>query len=150
MASVEKSVVVDCDTRTTYNQWTQFESFPSFMENVERVTQLGDRRLHWVAEIGGKREEWDAEIVRQEPDRVISWRSLSGPENSGTVMFEPVGNDQTKVTLQMSYEPQGILEKAGAAIGLDESGVERDLDHFKEFIESRGEETGEWRGRVAS
>jgi uncharacterized membrane protein len=149
MASVEKSIVVDKDVKTTYNQWTQFETFPSFMEDVESVHQLDDTHLHWVAEIGGKREEWDAKIVRQEPDEIISWESISGTPNSGTVMFEPTGTNQTRVTLRMTYEPQGVMEKAGAALGMDESSVEDSLERFKSFIESRGEETGGYRERVA-
>jgi uncharacterized membrane protein len=149
MASVEKSIVVDKDVKTTYNQWTQFETFPSFMEDVESVHQLDDTHLHWVAEIGGKREEWDAKIVRQEPDEIISWESISGTPNSGTVMFEPTGMNQTRVTLRMTYEPQGVMEKAGAALGMDESSVEDSLERFKSFIEARGEETGGYRERVA-
>jgi uncharacterized membrane protein len=149
MASVEKSIVVDQDVKTVYNQWTQFETFPTFMEDVKSVHQLDDTRLHWVAEIGGKEEEWDAKIVRQEPDEIISWESTSGAPNSGTVMFESVGTDQTRITLRMTYEPQGMMENAGAAMGMDESSVEDNLQRFKQFIESRGEETGGYRERVA-
>jgi uncharacterized membrane protein len=144
----QQSIQIDLPVRTVYNQWTQFEDFPHFMEGVERVTQLDDRRLHWVAEIAGTREEWDAEIVDQEPDRRISWRSTSGIANDGVVAFQPLGPDSTRVTLALDVDPQGLKEKAGEKLGFVSKQVEGDLKRFKEFIESRGVETGAWRGRV--
>ena len=145
---VEKSIQVDVPVSTAYGQWTQFEDFPHFMEGVERVTQLDDRRLHWVAEIAGTREEWDAEIVDQEPDRRISWRSISGATNDGVVAFQPIGPNSTRVTLDLDLEPEGLKEKAGEKLGFVSKQVEGDLKRFKEFIETRGAETGAWRGRV--
>ncbi len=148
MAKVEKSIEVEVPVATAYNQWTQFEEFPKFMENVESVTQTDDTHLHWVAEIGGKREEWDAEIVEQEPDRRIAWRSLGGVKQSGIVTFEPRGTDGTGVTVELEWEPEGAMEKVGSAVGADSRGVKADLERFKEFVEARGVETGAWRGQV--
>ena len=148
MSTTQKSIEIDLPVRTVYNQWTQFEDFPHFMEGVERVTQLDDRRLHGVTEIAGTREEWDAEIVDQEPDRRISWRSTSGTSNDGVVAFQPIGPNSTRVTLDLDVEPEGLKEKAGKKLGFVSKQVEGDLKRFKEFIESRGAETGAWRGRV--
>jgi uncharacterized membrane protein len=146
MSDHQKSIVVDRPVTTVYNQWTQFEEFPQFMEGVERVVQLDDRRLHWVAEIAGTRREWDAEIVDQEPDRRIAWRSIDGTPNGGVVTFEPEG-DRTRVNLDLDVEPQGALEKVGDKLGFVSKQAEGDLKRFKKFIESRGTETGAWRGR---
>ena len=148
MAKIDKTIEVDVPVSTAYNQWTQFEDFPEFMDNVESVQQADDTHLHWVAEYGGKRHEWDAEIAEQVPDKTIAWRSLGGVTHNGTVTFEPLGPDQTRIKVEMEWEPEGVVEKAGAAVGLDERGVSEDLGRFKEFIEARGVETGAWRGRV--
>ncbi len=144
---VERSIQVDVPLSTAYNQWTQFEDFPHFMEGVESVTQLDDKRLHWVAEIAGTRREWDAEIVDQEPDQRISWRSLDGTPNGGIVTFQPEGSG-TRVTLDLDVEPQGIVEKVGDKLGFVSKQSEGDLKRFKEFIESRPAETGAWRGEI--
>jgi len=149
MATVESSIDVNVDLTTAYNQWTQFESFPQFMENVKSVHQLDDRRLRWVAEIGGQTREWDAEIVEQIPDQRIAWSSVSGEPNGGIVTFQSLGDTTTKVHLRMEYEPQGLLESAGDLLGVVDRQVKGDLERFKRFIESRGEETGSWRGTVA-
>jgi uncharacterized membrane protein len=148
MATIEKTTEVDVPVSTAYNQWTQFEDFPQFMDNVESVQQIDDTHLHWVAEYGGKRHEWDAEITEQAPDKRIAWRSLGGVKHNGTVTFEPLGPDKTRIKVEMEWEPEGVVEKAGAAVGFDERSVSEDLDRFKEFIEARGVETGAWRGRV--
>jgi uncharacterized membrane protein len=148
MSTVEKSIDVDVPVSTAYNQWTQFEEFPEFMEGVEQVTQLDDTRLHWVAEIAGTRREWEAEIVEQEPDSRVEWRSLDGTGNGGVVTFEPTGPTSTKVQLTMAVEPEGIKETVGDKLGFVSKQVEGDLDRFKSFIEARGQETGAWRGRV--
>ena len=148
MARVEKSVEVDVPVQTAYNQWTQFEDFPRFMENVESVKQIDDTHLHWVAEVGGQRHEWDAEITDQTPDQRIAWRGQNGVQQTGVVTFEPVGTERTKVTVEFEWEPQGIVEKVGSAVGADSRGVSADLDRFKDFIESRGVETGAWRENV--
>jgi uncharacterized membrane protein len=148
MAEVHESVEVNVPVSTAYNQWTQFEEFPNFMENVESVTQIDDTHLRWVAEIAGKRNEWEAEIVRQEPDSVVAWKSVDGKGTSGEVKFEPLGSDRTKIDVTISWEPEGMLESLGEKIGADTLGVKRDLENFKELIERRGAETGAWRGEV--
>jgi uncharacterized membrane protein len=150
MATVESSIDVNVDRSTAYNQWTQFESFPQFMENVKSVQQLDDRRLHWVAEIGGDTREWDAEITEQIPDQRIAWSSISGEPNGGVVTFQSLGDTTTKIHLRMDYEPHGMMEKAGDLLGVVDRQVKNDLERFKRFIESRGEETGSWRGSVAA
>jgi uncharacterized membrane protein len=148
MERIEKTIEVDRPVRTVYNQWTQFEEFPRFMEGVKQVTQLDDQRLHWVAEISGKQKEWDATITEQIPDRRISWQSEGGEFNAGTVSFEPVGPDRTRITLELVYDPKGFVENAGDALGIVSRRVEGDLKRFKEFIEQHGQETGAWRGTI--
>ncbi|HUG56061.1 MAG TPA: SRPBCC family protein [Candidatus Limnocylindrales bacterium] len=150
MGSIEKSIVVDRPVSTVYNQWTQFEEFPRFMEGVESVRQLDDKRLHWRANIAGNTEEWDAEIVEQKPDQVIAWRSTSGSLNAGRVTFQPEGAGKTRVTLRMDYEPEGAVEATGDALGFVTRRVEGDLDRFEKFIEERGSETGAWRGEISA
>jgi uncharacterized membrane protein len=134
--------------RTAYNQWTQFESFPSFMEGVEEVRQLGDKNTHWKAQIAGKTEEWNAEIIEQTPDQVVAWRSTSGAPNAGAVRFRPMGPSQTEVFLRLDYQTEGVVEQVGDALGLVERRVKGDLERFKKFIEQRGMETGAWRGEI--
>jgi uncharacterized membrane protein len=147
MAQVEESIEVNVPLSTVYNQWTQFEDFPNFMEGVVSVTQVDDTHLHWVVDIGGERREWDAEITHQDPDSRIAWRSVDGKDNAGTVTFESLG-DRTRVNVEMSYETEGLKETLGSAIGVDDRRVKGDLERFKELIESRGAETGAWRGEV--
>jgi uncharacterized membrane protein len=148
MEQVEKTVEVNCPISTVYNQWTQFEDFPHFMAGVKEVRQIDDTHVHWHAEIWGKDKEWDAEITEQEPDKRISWKSISGAPNAGTVRFEPLSADRTRVRLVMAYEPEGAVENMGDAIGVVSSRVENTVQDFKKFIESRGRETGAWRGEV--
>ena len=148
MGHVEKSIVVDVPVSAAYNQWTQFESFPHFMDGVKEVRQLDDKRLHWRAEIGGREKEWDAMIATQEPDRCVAWHSTSGPQNAGRVRFEQMDPTHTRVSLEMDFDPEGFVESAGDALGFPERQVTSDLKHFKEFIEQRGQETGSWRGEI--
>jgi uncharacterized membrane protein len=148
MERVEKVIEVDCPVRTVYNQWTQFEEFPRFMAGVKEVRQLDDTHVHWHAEVWGKDKEWDAEITEQEPDNRISWKSISGAPNAGTVRFEPLGADRTKVRLAMAYEPEGAVENVGDNLGVFSARVQRTIEDFKTFIEKRGSETGAWRGGV--
>jgi uncharacterized membrane protein len=145
---MEKSIEVNVPVSTAYNQWTQFEEFPTFMAGVESVTQRDDTHLHWVAEIVGVRREWDAEIVEQIPDQRIAWRAVGGTKNDGTVLFLPEGEGKTRITLQLDVDPEGFVEKTGDTLGLISQRVEGDLERFATFIESRGSETGAWRGRV--
>ena len=148
MASIIETIDVDVDVRTAYDQWTQFESFPSFMDGVERVTQIDDTHVHWVATIAGKREEWDAEITEQEPDQRVAWTSTAGARNAGVVTFHHLDDATTRVTLQMDWEPDGVAETVGEKLGMDSRKVKGDLERFKAFIEKRGTATGAWRGTV--
>ena len=148
MATVEKTIEVDVPVRTAYNQWTQFEEFPRFMEGVKEVTQVDDMRIQWHADLGGKDERWEAEITSQVPDERIAWRSISGAENSGIVTFHPVQDGKTQVHLRIEYQPEGLVEMAGDLLGVVSRRVEGDLERFKKFIESRGDETGAWRGHI--
>ena len=148
MARIEESIDVAVPVETAYNQWTQFEQFPSFMEGIEAVQQLDDTRLHWVAEIGGKREEWDARITEQHPDHRVAWAATSGKGNAGVVTFHRLDEAQTRVMVQMDWEPEGATEQIGATLGMDNRRVQGDLQRFKELIEQRGSETGAWRGEV--
>jgi len=150
MAYVEASTDVREDIETVYDQWTQFESFPEFMDAVERVTQIDDSHVRWVARIAGRSKEWEAEIVEQVPNTRIAWAGISGAPNGGTVTFAPLGADSTRVTLRLDYEPEDWLERAGEAMGVMQRQVRQDLDDFKSYIESRGTATGESRGRIAS
>jgi len=145
---IDKSLTVDVPVHTAYNQWTQFEEFPMFMEGVKQVQQLDDKRLHWRADIAGKEKEWDAEIFEQVPDRKIAWRSTSGARNNGMVTFDKTADTTTMVTLFLEYEPDSTVEKAGDALGFVSRRVEGDLKRFKEFIEKRAKETGAWRGEI--
>ena len=148
MTKVERSIEVQVPVRTAYNQWTQFEEFPRFMEGVEEVRQLDDRRLHWRAKVAGKTEEWDAEIDEQRPDERVAWHATTGAKNAGVVTFHYIDPSTTRVMLQLDYEPEGVVENVGSALGVVERRVAGDLERFKEFIESRGRETGGWRGEI--
>lgn len=148
MSRITEEIEVDVPVRVAYDQWTQFESFPKFMEGIDRVLQVDDKTLEWTATIAGKVKHWRAEIVEQRPDELISWRSTDGARNDGSVRFESAGVDETLITLQLDVEPEGLVEKAGAALGLVERRVREDLERFKVFIEDRGMATGGWRGVV--
>ena len=148
MPSIEKSVEVDVPLSTAYNQWTQFEEFPSFMNGVEVVKQLDETHLHWVASIGGHREEWDAEITEQLPDERVAWKATSGKGNAGVVTFHKLDENRTKVMLQLDWESEGMVEALGALLGRDDRAVKGDLERFKELVEKQGSESGAWRGEV--
>ncbi|WP_083665206.1 SRPBCC family protein [Kocuria sp. CNJ-770] len=146
--TVETTVVVDVPLSAVYNQWTQFEDFPRFMSGVERVTQIADDRLEWVARIGGVSRQWEAQILEQVPDRKIAWAATEGALNAGTVSFEDAGQDRTRVHLLLEYEPEGLVETVGDKLHLVENRAQKDLERFKEFIEAQGQATGAWRGSV--
>jgi uncharacterized membrane protein len=148
MAQITESVDVAVPVRTAYNQWTQFEEFPRFMDGVEEIRQTDDTHLHWVAKFGGKREEWDAEVTEQHPDERVAWAARGGKGNAGVVTFHRLDEDSTRVTVQMDWDPEGVLENVGATLGFDDRQVSKDLERFKEMIESRGIESGGWRGEV--
>jgi uncharacterized membrane protein len=151
VSNVQQIVDVDVPVSTAYNQWTQFESFPKFMDGVERITQESDTRTHWVVKVGGVTREFDTEITEQTPDQVIAWRSTGGDTggHSGRVTFEPLGPTSTRVTVSLGWEPEGVVEKVGAALNFDQRQVDKSAEDFKKFIESRGAETGAWRGDVS-
>jgi uncharacterized membrane protein len=148
MERIEKSIEVDVPLRTAYNQWTQFEEFPKFMEGVEEVRQLDEKRNFWRAQIAGKQIEWETEIYEQIPDNRVAWRSTTGEPNAGTVSFQAIGPERTRVNLVIDYQPVGIVEKVGDALGIVSGRVEGDLKRFKKFIEERGAATGAWRGEI--
>jgi len=147
-STIEQSIDVNVPVRTAYNQWTQFEAFPRFMEGVQQVRQLDDTHLHWKATIGGKTKEWDAEITEQRPDERIAWTNTSGARNAGVVTFHGVAEGKTRIMLQLAYEPEGVVENVGDRVGVVATRVRGDLQRFKEYIESQGHETGAWRGTV--
>ena len=148
MSVIEKSIEINVPVKTAYNQWTQFEEFPRFMEGVKEVKQIDDTHLHWKAEVGGKEKEWKAEITEQIPDERIAWRSREGAKNAGVVTFHRLSDSKSKVMLQLEYDPDGVVEKVGDAAGVVSQRVLGDLERFKQYIESRRQETGEWRGTV--
>jgi uncharacterized membrane protein len=148
MPTIEQSVEVNVPVSTAYNQWTQFEEFPQFMDGVKEVRQLDDTHLHWVAEIGGHEEEWDAEITEQKPDERVAWKATSGKQNAGVVTFHRIDDQTSKIMLQLDWEAEGMVEKVGSAMGKDDRQVKADLERFKELIESRGAASGAWRGEV--
>lgn len=148
MSRITKSIEVDKPVQMVYNQWTQFETFPQFMEGVEHVEQTDDTHLHWKAKIGPSEREWDAEITEQKPDEVIAWRAVGELRNDGRVEFTPVGPDKTKLDVVFDMDPDGWVEKAGDALGIIDMRIQGDLNRFKEFIEDRNMETGSWRGEV--
>ena len=149
MKTIEKYIDVNVPVRAAYNQWTQFEEFPKFMENIERVQQLDETGLHWVAKIAGVTVEWDAEISEQVPDKRIAWYGARGPVRNGIVSFHPVNDSVTRVVLRIDYEPETFFEETGDKLGIASNRVQEDLQRFKEFIETRGVETGAWRGKIS-
>ncbi len=149
MSTITESVDVDVDVRTAYNQWTQFESFPEFMEGVEEVRQSDDKHLHWVTKVGPVKREFDATITEQHPDERVAWKSDDGPEHAGVVTFHRLDDNKTKVTVQMTIDPEGFIEEVGDKAGIIDRRVKGDVANFKKFIESRGgQETGAWRGDI--
>jgi uncharacterized membrane protein len=148
MSEIMESVDVNVPVRTAYDQWTQFEMFPAFMEGVKQVRQLDDRTLEWVADVAGQEKRWKARITEQEPDQRIAWASTEGARNAGVVTFHRLGDERSRVTLQLDVEPDTTVEKVGDAIGIVKGRVKGDMERFTTFIESRGHETGAWRGEV--
>jgi uncharacterized membrane protein len=148
MSTIEQSIEVAVPVTTAYNQWTQFESFPEFMEGVERIDQVSDTMTHWVTSVGGVKREFDAKITEQHPDERVAWRSVDEPRQAGVVTFHRLSPDTTKVMVQMDVEPEGLVETAGDKLGIVRHRVKGDLERFKTFIESRGSAEGAWRGEV--
>jgi uncharacterized membrane protein len=150
MSTVTKSIDVNVPIRAAYDQWTQFEEFPRFMEGVKSVAQLDDTHIHWVAEVAGQSKEWDAEITEQHPDERVAWTSTSGARNAGVVTFHRIDDGTTRVTVQMDVDPDGPIESIGDWAGVLDRRVQGDLERFRDFIQGRGEPTGAWRGNVES
>jgi uncharacterized membrane protein len=148
MSTVEKSIDVNVPVTTAYNQWTQFESFPQFMDGVDRIEQTSSTQTHWVTSIGGVHREFDAEITEQHPDERVAWTSIDGPKQAGVVTFHRLDTDKTRIMLQLDFAPEGIVEQAGDKLGFVSRRIEGDLERFKKFIEERGTESGAWRGDV--
>jgi uncharacterized membrane protein len=148
MPSVTKSIDVSVPVRTAYNQWTQFESFPHFMGGVESISQTDDTHSHWVTKVGGVTREFDTEITEQHPDERVAWKSTDGTSHAGVVTFHRLAEGQTKVTVQLDWQAEGIVEKTGALVGVDDHQVKADLDRFKTYVEEQGFEDGAWRGNV--
>ena len=145
---VEESIDVEVPVSTAYNQWTQFEDFPHFMNGIKKVTQLSDDRLEWVAELAGVRRKWEAKILEQVPDRKVAWAATEGATNAGEVVFEDLGGGQTSVQLTLEYEPEGLVEKIGDKLNVVENQTKGDLESFKALIEAEGYASGAWRGTV--
>ena len=148
MSTVEKSIDVEVPVSTAYNQWTQFESFPQFMDGVDRIDQTSETQTHWVTSIGGVKREFDAEITEQHPDERVAWTSINGSKQAGVVTFHRLDVNRTRIMVQMDFEPEGLVETAGDKLGVVGRRVEGDLERFKKFIEERGTESGAWRGDV--
>ena len=148
MSQVIETVDVEVPVRTAYNQWTQFESFPHFMGGVESVTQTSETMTHWTTKVAGVEREFDAEITEQHPDERVAWNSVDGKDHAGVVTFHRLSDTQTRVTVQLDWATEGLVEKVGAAVGADDRQIKADLKRFKDFIESRGTETGAYRGDV--
>ncbi|WP_314411825.1 SRPBCC family protein [Streptomyces kroppenstedtii] len=149
MSTVKEAVEVEVPVSVAYNQWTQFEEFPKFMEGVEEIRQVDDRHNHWTTKIGGVKREFDTEIVDQFPDERITWRTTSGDtRQKGTVSFQRLDDTRTRVQLVMDVEPTGVAEKAADLTGTIDRRVKGDMKRFKEYIEQGGGASGSWRGRI--
>lgn len=148
MSTITETVDVDVPVSTAYNQWTQFESFPRFMESVEEIRQLDETHTHWVTKVGGVTREFDAKITEQHPDERVAWTSTDGPDHAGVITFHRLGEGKTRVTAQMDIDPEGFVENVADKLGVLDRRVKADMVRFKEFIEKHGQETGEWRGDV--
>ena len=148
MARIEKDIVVDVPVTVAYDQWTQFESFPEFMDGVEEVRQIDDTHLHWRAKVAGHEVEWDAVITEQLPDERVAWKATDGKANAGVVTFHRISDESSRVMVQIEHESEGVMEKVGSALGADKREVKNSLQRFKELVERRRGATGAWRGEV--
>jgi len=149
MSSITETIDVDVPLSTAYNQWTQFETFPRFLDEVESLTQLDDTHLRWTVKVGGAERTFDTEITEQHPDERVAWKSVTGEvEHAGVVTFHRLEDARTRVTVQIEWQPEGLAENLGAFFGADAHAVRRDLRNFKDFIEAQATETGAWRGDV--
>jgi uncharacterized membrane protein len=150
MPKIDDSIEAQVPVEQAYNQWTQFEEFPKFMEGIQSVQQLDDTHVQWVAEIGGKSRQWTTEITEQQPDKKVAWKTIDGEvKNDGAVSFEEIAGGQTRVNVEMDVEGDSTGENvAGDLLGVVKRQVHGDLERFKQLIENRDEESGAWRGEV--
>ena len=148
MSTVEQSIDIDVPVSVAYDQWTQFESFPEFMDGIEEVRQIDDTHLHWRAKIGGHEVEWDAVITEQLPDERVAWKATDGKANAGVVTFHRLSDDSSRIMVQIEHESDGVMEKVGSALGADKREVKNSLERFKELVEQPGRRHGSWRGEV--
>ena len=148
MSQIIETIDVEVPVRVAYDQWTQFEEFPRFMDAVEKVEQLDDTTIRWTAKIAGVTKTWTAKITEQEPDQRIAWASIEGAKNAGVVTFHRLDDRKTRVTLQLDVEPEGPVESAGDALGFVQRQAKGDKERFKKFIEQQGVASGAWRGEV--
>jgi len=148
LSTVKSDIDVNVPISVAYNQWTQFESFPQFMGGIDSITQVDDTHTHWKVSIAGIKREFDAEITEQKPDERVAWNSIGGEDHAGVVTFHRIADDQTRVSVQLDWKPEGLVEKVGALLQIDDIQIDRDLHRFKELIEANGFETGAWRGTV--
>ncbi|MFF1819706.1 SRPBCC family protein [Kribbella sp. NPDC058245] len=148
MGNITESVDVNVPVRTAYNQWTQFESFPQFMDGVDEIRQTDDTHTHWVTSIGGVKREFDATITEQHPDERVAWKTEDGPNHAGVITFHRLSDAETRVTAQIDIDPDGLAETVADKTGVISRRVKGDMARFKEFIEARGTESGQWRGDV--
>jgi uncharacterized membrane protein len=148
MSAIEESIQVHAPLRAVYDQWTQFEEFPKFMDGIKEVRQIDDTHLHWVAVFGGQEHEWDAEITEQRPDERVAWKNTDGKDNAGVVTFHRIADDQTQIMVQMDFVPEGIVEKLGNALGVPDHRVKGDLTRFKELVETSDHTADGWREEV--
>ena len=151
MSRIEESIDVDVPVRVAYDQWTQVESSPSFMDGVESITQTDPTHNHWVTKVGGATREFDTDVTEQHPDERVAWKSVgSETRHAGVVTFHRLDDTHTRLMIQNDWEPEGLVEKAGAVVGVDDRRVKADTKRFKEFIEGRRAATGAWRGDVSA
>lgn len=148
MSEILESIDIDVPVRTAYDQWTQFEEFPLFMEGVSSIDQIDDTHLEWHATIGGVDKSWRAKVTEQTPDQRIAWKSIEGARNDGAITFHRIDDEKSRLVLQLDVEPDGVVETIGDAAGFVSRRAKGDLERFKEFIENRGTATGAWRGEV--
>ncbi|GAA2531717.1 MULTISPECIES: SRPBCC family protein [Streptomyces] len=149
MSTIEESIDIDVPVHVAYNQWTQFKTFPRFMDGVKRVDQIQAVMTHWVTRFGPRRYEYDAEIVEQIPDRLVRWHVLDEPRHTGTATFEERDAGHCRVTLRVDLRSRGIVEQTATTLGLARRVVRTALTSFKEFTEGQGRETGAWRGEIS-
>lgn len=148
MSHIIETIDVNVPVRAAYDQWTQFEEYPEFMDGIDAVYQIDDRTIEWHAAIAGMPTQWRAVITEQVPDQRIAWTTVEGAKNAGVVTFHRLDDDHTRLALQLEVEPEGAVESIGDALGLVQRRAKGDLERFKAFIEARGEPTGAWRGTV--